>query len=612
MGIPHLYKNWIRADHPNSLVNRIGFNNEGICFDMNGLLHKIAEETYAYGKTYGTVENIKKMAAMTEAELDAEYFTNLKNKIISILRTIQPKQYVIFCVDGVAPKAKINQQRMRRYMSKLVEYTGIKPKFIFNSNCITPGTKFMEIINVKLENWFSSNRELFPDYLIYSSHRQPGEGEHKMFNHLREQLLKGQISQGTGYHIVYGLDADLVMLASLSPMKNILLCRENLTDNVSIDILNAEISQKIQQPVDISSRDFVLMLFLIGNDFLPHIPSINEIHYSINLMFSIYRELKASLTLKDGDKYRIYWSAMFNFITKLASKEPELLGRRGTKDYKYPFTMLIKHIDRSKVQKRIEHLHDHYNVKGINFNSFRTDWYTNALPGSANLLRDLEIMAASYIASVEWVMGYYLGYDVSQYFAYNFTFAPLLADIAIIIREYIRKGGAAHDIYRKSTEEEIVPVYQLLSVLPTRSHAFIPSPFDQLILPNSYLYDLCPLVFNIFREGNDEDFEGVPILPPSDLNRVIYTVKRMMIINTSIVYPDWHSKQEDLIHYRGPRLFKPKIQSERPTRPDERPTRYAERPTRPAERPTQLKRLPAFQRKDKPVAKVLWTDRLLM
>ena len=56
----------------------------------------------------------------------------------------------------------------------------------FDSNCLTPGTLFMLNVCRSIKNWLSSEREIFPGYLVFSSHLKHGEGEHKMFYYLKK------------------------------------------------------------------------------------------------------------------------------------------------------------------------------------------------------------------------------------------------------------------------------------------------------------------------------------------------------------------------------------------------------------------------------------------
>ena len=84
---------------------------------------------------------------------EEDIFKNIFHYIEILFRMIKPEKLFFMAIDGVAPRAKINQQRGRRFRSakeaeileKKAQNKGIElPKEArFDSNCITPGTLFM-------------------------------------------------------------------------------------------------------------------------------------------------------------------------------------------------------------------------------------------------------------------------------------------------------------------------------------------------------------------------------------------------------------------------------------------------------------------------------------
>ena len=81
-------------------------------------------------------------------------------------------------IDGVAPRAKMNQQRERRYKSHFFKELETGKSVLWDSNKITPGTEFMNDLPYKL-------RDLLPEYIHVSGPDEPGEGEHKIFEYIR-------------------------------------------------------------------------------------------------------------------------------------------------------------------------------------------------------------------------------------------------------------------------------------------------------------------------------------------------------------------------------------------------------------------------------------------
>lgn len=90
-------------------------------------------------------------------------FKNIFHYIEVLFNMIRPQKLFFMAIDGVAPRAKINQQRGRRFRAaKDVEVQEAKAKSKgilipnekrFDSNCITPGTLFMAKLGEQLKRF---------------------------------------------------------------------------------------------------------------------------------------------------------------------------------------------------------------------------------------------------------------------------------------------------------------------------------------------------------------------------------------------------------------------------------------------------------------------------
>jgi 5'-3' exoribonuclease 1 len=138
-------------------------------------------------------------------------------KIVSL---VNPTEQVFVGVDGVVPMAKMRQQRLRRFKS---HWTAAEERRIgkseggprWDTNAITPGTAFMERLGEALQSLRGNNIKW-----IISAADEPGEGEHKVMKAMRE------IDKNKSTHIIYGLDADLILLSLLQPINKLYLFRE--------------------------------------------------------------------------------------------------------------------------------------------------------------------------------------------------------------------------------------------------------------------------------------------------------------------------------------------------------------------------------------------------
>lgn len=102
--------------------------------DMNGIIHNCS---------HPNDEDVH--FRMTETEIFLAVFSYIEH----IFLKIKPRELFFLAVDGVAPRAKMNQQRSRRFRTAK-EAKDLKQKALqrgeelpeedaFDSNCITPG-----------------------------------------------------------------------------------------------------------------------------------------------------------------------------------------------------------------------------------------------------------------------------------------------------------------------------------------------------------------------------------------------------------------------------------------------------------------------------------------
>ena len=89
-----------------------------------------------------------------------QIYIEIVNYLNFVIKKISPRKSLFISLDGVAPKAKLINQRERRYhkanertikMNFLKSHLQLEPGVIsFQSNSITSGTEFMQEIDKKL------------------------------------------------------------------------------------------------------------------------------------------------------------------------------------------------------------------------------------------------------------------------------------------------------------------------------------------------------------------------------------------------------------------------------------------------------------------------------
>jgi 5'-3' exoribonuclease 2 len=323
----------IRLPFDISKPNPSGLECDNLYIDMNGIIHPCSHPEQG-----------------PQPKCEEDMYENVCRYVDRLFRAARPRRMLFLAIDGVAPRAKMNQQRSRRFRSaqemrenkeleeeikaNLIKaghkFEGGSSSNAWDSNVITPGTKFMinlaEYVRFYIRKRISTDPAWKNIIVVFSDASIPGEGEHKIMNHIRHQRTLPDYNPNL-VHVLHGLDADLIMLALATHEAHFYIMREevlfgrkgaenaerqreesgfadaqqqfdeaagveamSLLENrtkvlqrVCIPILReylaiefADLMKKLQHFKEVSFErlidDVVFLCFFVGNDFLPHLP----------------------------------------------------------------------------------------------------------------------------------------------------------------------------------------------------------------------------------------------------------------------------------------------------------------------------------------------------
>jgi 5'-3' exoribonuclease 1 len=497
MGIP-LYFRKIVSQHHGLIIDTVPKCSR-LFIDFNGIIHGAAARVLDSPEVSPTAE-------YHEERVIQETILYM-NKIIQYT---QPKELLYIGMDGVAPLAKIQQQRSRRHMTHFIKNSDsyVRPKFEWDTNAISPGTHFMNKCSTALCVHF---RKLKPAFQwIVSDSLEEGEGEHKIFNFIEAN----PVDRSTD--IIYGLDADLIMLGLISKQRSIYLLREPVhfkQQANSKPFLYFDV-EKFRQVLDkrydqgINIRSYVFLCFLIGNDFLPalsylHIRN-NDIEKLVQNYVSIQKENE--LIYYDEGRFIINSALLITLLGSLSENETSSY-QKAHNNYFSQSTSNMK----SKEQ-RLENYgicKKNMKLQGLFEHNWIQSYYVELFDMTVtpdNLIKDV---CESYIRGLMWTSEYY--FNKKNYFTwmYPYDYSPTIIDVYNTLQtntELIRSVEQERKI-------QIDPEMQLLMILPVQSKRILPSHLQSLMDRSSKIGYMYPQSFELQTYLKTKLHECIPILP---------------------------------------------------------------------------------------------------
>uniref|UniRef100_A0AAQ6AP87 5'-3' exoribonuclease n=1 Tax=Amphiprion ocellaris TaxID=80972 RepID=A0AAQ6AP87_AMPOC len=641
MGVPAFFR-WLSRKYPSIIVhcveekgkecngvripvdttkpnpNEVEFDN--LYLDMNGIIHPCTHPE-------------DKPAPKNEDEMMVAIFEYI-DRLFNIVR---PRRVLYMAIDGVAPRAKMNQQRSRRFRAskegvelteekqrmreEIIQRGGYLPpeeiKERFDSNCITPGTEFMDNLAQCLRYYVAdrlSNDPGWKNVVVFLSDASvPGEGEHKIMDFIRRQRAQPNHDPNT-HHCLCGADADLIMLGLATHEPNFTIIREEFKPNkprpcalcgqmgheikdcqgvarekkgqhdefadtvpvseqefifIRLCVLREYLARELTMaslpfPFDFerSVDDWVFMCFFVGNDFLPHLPSLEIREGAIDRLVNIYKDvvhktggyltqngfvnlervemIMQAVGVAEDNIFKKRKEDDENFKRRNKEKRrrmkaeqqgpaylttgqfaPHALGRRDRPEAVHnarhqAYDMRMHDSTESRGVKRKAEDSDSEPEPEDNVRLWEEGWkqryYKTKFDVDATDDDFRRKVVQSYVEGLCWVLRYYYQGCASWKWYFPFHYAPFASDFKDI------KGMFTE--FEKETKP-FKPLEQLMGVFPAASGNFLPSTWRNLMSsPDSSIIDFYPDDFAIDLNGKKYAWQGVALLPFVDERRL--------------------------------------------------------------------------------------------
>ncbi|KAF9762680.1 5'-3' exoribonuclease 4 [Nosema granulosis] len=506
MGVPILFA-WMNQKHSNCLKNTPPESVDNLYIDFNALIHN------CYNPNLGSIEKIHSdMVDRLIATID-NLITRTKPKNILYIAVdgVAPgaklahqrgRRFKSACErhEEITIEAPTNSvetwdnvivNNEEELMEKFEPEDEISIEDIpgtpsFDSNCISPGTELMEYLHEELLRVWQYKLSTDVKYknlkIIYSSYLVPGEGEQKIVAFIR----KYHPSNPKDVHVMYSPDGDVIFLGVGMLNVNFYIMREDTYNNINkkstcgtcsklghtafecgkpalykftyvdipsfISVLCKDFALQIRGHFDKNRMlfDWILVCFMIGNDFIPGVPCLDIKTCSIESLTSLicrnFIKTREYLTRPDGN---LNYHVLEVFLTSLSRLED---------GYYVVKSRLLNRFSKETNREQIP----------LQTREGKLKYYNLKL--HANNQDDIDNVCIEYITGMLWIFNYYIKGFTDWSWVYPFHFAPFASDLARVCRSSfkLKKGFP------------LSPFEQLLVLIPPQSKTLVPEKLRPL------------------------------------------------------------------------------------------------------------------------------------
>ncbi|MHB1910185.1 MAG: hypothetical protein ACYCQJ_15110 [Nitrososphaerales archaeon] len=294
--------------------------------------------------------------------------------------------------------------------------------------------------------------------------------------------------------------------------KNIILYRESSDDRgeilqvVSLETMNRILQDIFKSPA--AAEEFTLLMFLIGNDFLPHFTVFEKTDDALQTLLGGYQEYRQyGPSIIQGSQP--VWANLSQFLTFLEQRGYyQLLLESWANDrrIKVPSLLAKSNLKGGKFDTATfdsQYYHYIFRPRGRQEIGFRAD------------PRDIEDLKQQYLNGIDWAFGYYRdgGSSTGYRYFYPYFYPPLIGDFA----RFLVNGRVQYDRLASFPS----PLEQLLMIIPIQSKGIVPKRI-QIVYDSvkSPVYDLMPSKFLVDKEGKLRDHDQIALIPFPNYTRI--------------------------------------------------------------------------------------------
>lgn len=491
-----------------------------------------------------------------EAIKDKDIIDGVLESMDKVVDYMKPRELLYIAVDGVAPKAKMIQQRQRRFMKvwqekhdPVLDPTEERLDAAKDSNEISPGTTFMDSLTKRVKSHIKTKR--YKQFqTIFSSADEEGEGEHKIFRYIYTNTPSS--TKKCPKDVIHGLDADLIILSLINMKPDIVLMRnhkdsmavdkelrEKAHENnnqygfifVHVDKFRKRVCERIQTN-ELSNEeimyDYCLLVAFLGNDFLPGLSFISVDNKGIDYILDAYkyirRTMKQTLVYKENGYFKINWGMVSKLLERMVNDEDTAFNELEERYYNRKVRD-VNNIEEYPISnKSLNRVYPNTPGWRMRYNHY----HLNSRDGIEGVSESIYL----YLCGLQFVVEYYLNQRTYDGWYYPHSLSPTImdlymtieaSDVRTIAKNVQNKLDKLQSEYLKPTPKEA-----LLLILPYQSKHIIPKKYHPIMENPRYgCMHYYPKDFVLNTYVKNKLHECKPIIPDINDRKVITQVRKL-------------------------------------------------------------------------------------